>query len=167
MPYLDLTDHENYVHLLQLFQAAHPGYRQDNATIRAKYDMPDQYFLSLEMTKELAAWGRKRHLITRKDADRLVEIATNAFAHSDPSSIVSLTPRVLGTPPRLQPTVLSSEIFHWLSLRKPGPKESTEVMVFTVPAAIEILQAAAADANEPDGIRLRAQQLVTWLQQHG
>ena|SRR5712691_1288287 len=123
------------------------------------------YFLSLDMARALAAWGRQRHLITRKDAARLVEVATLTFA--DPASIVSLTPRVLGIPPRLQPTVLSTEIHHWVSLHAPGLEAGDAVTAWTIPAAIQLLQGLAADAEIPAGMQARTYQLIAWLQAQG
>ncbi|HSX77463.1 MAG TPA: hypothetical protein VLQ80_02660, partial [Candidatus Saccharimonadia bacterium] len=88
MPYLDLTDPDNFDHLVQLFLAAHPAHWQTNNAIRRDRDMPGHYFLSMDQTRELAAWGRGRQLITRKAAARLVEVAIHLFA--DPARIVSL-----------------------------------------------------------------------------
>jgi hypothetical protein len=146
MPYLDLTDPDNFDHLIQLFLAAHPAHWQTNDAIRVHKGMPGRYFLSMDMARELAAWGRGRHLITRKDAARIVEVVTNLFA--DPASIVSLTPRMLGIPPRLQPTVLGPEMFHWLHCQTPKLDAGEEVVAWTIPAALQILQSTVDDPEE-------------------
>src|SRR5712691_2844596 len=117
MPYLDLDDDDNSIHLCQLFFAAHPEHRERNDAIRADATRTGKYFFTPDMAGEMATWARHRHLITRKVAARLVDVATRLTA--DPASVVSLTPRILGTPPRLQPTVLGSEVFTWLFVCAP------------------------------------------------
>ena len=79
----------------------------------------------------MALWARERHLLRRKDAARLREVAAYVFAH--PRDVVTLTPRVLGTPPRLQLTVLATEIYGWLYAG--APEHDTEVIAFTLEAA--------------------------------
>jgi len=164
MAYLDPSDVDSLAHLIQLFLGAHPAYRQSNDAMRAREDMPGQYFLSLPMTRELAVWARQRHLITRAAAARMVEVATHVLAGDNPASIVSLTPRMMGTPPRLQPTVLSTEMFRWLFLQAAEAEAGEEVLAFTVAAAIQVLQGTATDAEMSAGIQARARQLIAWLQ---
>jgi hypothetical protein len=75
MPYLDLSNPDNYVHLCQLFFAAHPAYRPLLDAGGAPPVSGSEYRISLDTVREMAAWGRDRHLITRKDAARIVEHA--------------------------------------------------------------------------------------------
>ncbi len=163
MPYLDLDDYDNYVHLCQLFFAAHPAYRETNEAIRADATMPGQYFFTPDMTREMATWARQRHLITRKVAARLLDIAARLLA--DPASVVSLSPRILGTPPRLQPTVLGSEVFAWLFVCAPPQDPGTEDYVMTVEAAMTLLHNHADDDAQSGEVRARARQLIAWLQE--
>ena len=162
MPYFDLADYDQYTHLVQLFLAAHPARREVNEAIRAQEGKPAEYFFSSDMMREIAAWAQGRHLITRKDAARLVELAIESFA--DPGSIVSLTARVLGDPPRLQPTVLSTEMQHWLTLSAPVLEPGDTVEALTIPAAIALLDAMAVDPEFGPGAQARAKQLIAWLQ---
>jgi hypothetical protein len=131
MPYLDMQDHEHFVHLVQPFLAAHPEDRAVNEEIRTQEDRPSEYFLSADGIRRMALWARERHLLRRKDAARLREVAAYVFAH--PRDVVTLTPRVLGTPPRLQLTVLATEIYGWLYAG--APEHDTEVIAFTLEAA--------------------------------
>src|SRR4029450_2958490 len=117
MPYLDLSEYDNYAHLIQLFLAAHPRYRQDNHDMREHSVMPGWYFSTLAMARELAAWGRQRRLITRTDAARLVEVAEWLLAK--PADLVTLVPHVLGDPPRLQATVLDVQLLHFVTSHRP------------------------------------------------
>jgi hypothetical protein len=71
---LDITDFEQLTHLLQLFFAAHPRYQSDNAHLRMQTGLLDAQFVSLPMSRDLAAWARQRHLITRAAAARLVNV---------------------------------------------------------------------------------------------
>jgi hypothetical protein len=73
MAYLDITDPDNFVHLVQLFYAAHPRYQQDNERMRVHMGMPDEYFISLPFARDMATWARQRHFITRAAATRLLE----------------------------------------------------------------------------------------------
>jgi hypothetical protein len=163
MPYLDLNEYENYQHLCQLFFAAHPAYRATNEALRADTASPGEYFLTPSMARELATWARARALITRTTAAWLMGIARTMTA--DPASIVSLTPRVLGTPPRLQPSVLSTEIYHWLKLAPPHGARHDEIFVFTIDAAIGMLEALMDQPDMPEQEKARAYQLIAWLQE--
>ena len=110
--------------------------------------------------REMAAWARGRQLITRKDAARLADVGRGVFA--TPQDIVSLTPRRLGDPPRLQPTVLSTEMQHWVTLHE--PQEVDEVFAYTIPAAIQLLSAMATDPEFSGVEQERACLLLTWLE---
>ena len=172
MPYLDLSNPDNYVHLCQLFFAAHPAYRPLLDAGGAPPVSGSEERISLDIVREMAAWGRDRHLITRKDAARIVEhaegLARNAdtlSAFHDPASIVSLTPRVLGTPPRLQPSVVVAEIVHWLTLKAPTVADGLEGLVLTIPAAIERTQSLASAREQSEVMQARARQLLAWLQE--
>ena len=160
MPYLDLADYDQYVHLVQLFLAAHPAHRETNDAIRVQEGRPAEYFFSSDMMREMAAWARGRHLITRKDAARLAEVRRGIFAI--PKDIVSLTPRLLGDPPRLQPTVLSTEMQHWITLHE--PKAVDEVYAYTIPAAIELLEVMMTDPTWSVVEQERARILLAWLE---
>jgi len=164
MPYLDMQDREQWLHLVQLFLAAHPQYQALNAAIRDQEGQPDQYFLSADMIYALARWARGRHLLTRKDAARLTELAPRVFAQ-DPAPYVTLTPRVLGTPPRRQTTVLSTEIYGWLYGEDATRVRTTARMdlALTLEAACTLLAAIRDDAKEEPIVRGRAQQLYDWL----
>ena len=75
MPYLDLDDFDQLIHLQQLFLAAHPEDRDINEVLRDKTGLSGEYFLSTETIHRMARWARERHLITRKTAARLTEMA--------------------------------------------------------------------------------------------
>jgi hypothetical protein len=75
MPYLDIADADNFLHLLQLFFAAHPGHRAGNEAMRTRTGMPGDYFLSMRSAQALAKWARKKHLITRASAEHLISLA--------------------------------------------------------------------------------------------
>jgi hypothetical protein len=83
MPYLDLTDEEQYLHMVQLFLAAHPHDRAINEAARAQAGLPGAYFLAQESMHRMAAWARERRLIRRKDAARLREVAAESFPRPD------------------------------------------------------------------------------------
>jgi len=85
-------------------------------------------FFTPAMTLEIVTWATQRHLITRKDAAELVFAAT--LPRADLAAIVSLTPVVLGTPPRLQPSVLSTELVHWLTLAAPRSNPARRSLCF-------------------------------------
>jgi hypothetical protein len=162
MPYLNLKDYDQYVHLVQLFLAAHPEHQKPTQAGRQQTGLTDQYFLSLEMIQAMAVWGKERHLITRKAAARMVEVAAWSFAK--PEDIVTLVPAVLGDPPRLQPTVLDSQMLHWVTSARPPLTEHDEVRAFTIPAAITLLHAMTRDAEFNAGQQARARELIAWLE---
>ncbi|HSX78065.1 MAG TPA: hypothetical protein VLQ80_05785, partial [Candidatus Saccharimonadia bacterium] len=76
-----------------------------------------------------------------------------------------LTPRRLGIPPRLQPTVLGPDIFQWLYCQVPKLDAGEDVAVLSIPAALQILQHTVDDPEEQEGVRERAAQLRAWLQE--
>ena len=84
MPYLDMADLENFVHLVQLFYAAHPHYQQENEKVRTHAGLPGEYFVSLPLARELAVWARERRFITRKDTARLLAFVDQVTAGIDP-----------------------------------------------------------------------------------
>jgi hypothetical protein len=163
MPYLDLADYDQYAHLVQLFLAAHPAHREMNDQVRVQEGRPAEYFLTSDMLREMAAWALGRHLITRKAAARLAEVGRGVFA--TPQDIIALTPRLLGNPPRLQPTVLSTEMQHWITLRE--PEVVREVLVLTIPAAIGLLSAMTTDPAWSAVEHERARILRAWLETQG
>jgi hypothetical protein len=165
MPYLDLSEYDNYAHLIQLFLAAHPRYRQDNHDMREHLAMPGTYFCTLEMARDLAAWGSGRRLITRTDAARLVEVVEWLLA--TPADLVTLVPRVLGDPPRVQLTVLDVQLLHFVTSHRPRLAGSDPVRAFTIPAAIRLVQAMATDPEFSEGQQARALALMAWLTEQG
>ena len=81
MPYLNLGDKEDFTHLIQLYQAAHPDYRAKNEALRDAAGLEEgEYWISLAMAQDLAAWAMARHLITRASAQHLVETMTQLHA---------------------------------------------------------------------------------------
>jgi hypothetical protein len=74
MPYLDLADHDNVVHLIQLYFAAHPDEQQDLEAFRAHTGQPDAYVVAPENLRYFARWARHHSLITRATEQRLVEL---------------------------------------------------------------------------------------------
>jgi hypothetical protein len=162
MPYLDITDYDQYVHMLQLFLHAHPQYRQINEAIREQRALPGEHFLSHEGMQALASWARERHLISRKTAARLIESATWSFA--TPADLVTLTRAVLGEPPQHQPVIRESEIAYFVTGEQPAPGEPDRL--WRLPAAIEMLERAQADAATfAPNQQARARQLLAWLQE--
>ena len=163
MPHLDIDEFENYVHLVQLFMSAHPKYRQQNEQVRAHTGMPDEYFLSMSMTREMAQWARKKHLVTRAQAEALMYSTRLVEADTDPSDI-ELSMRVMGTPPRLQPSISSVDIYRWLYVEDLQLAPGDEIHIFTLPAATMILEDIIAKAGSADNITaIRAQKLIDYL----
>jgi hypothetical protein len=166
MPYLDMSDADNFVHLYQLFLATHPHYQQENEKMRAHTGLADEYFLSLPMAREVAAWARERRLLRRKDAARLVEVAERIDQSGDaPASRGRPHPRLLGEPPRRQLTVLSTSLQGWLFLTSPVPQPGEIVYALALPAAIELLTRYAEHPDTAAPLRTRAQHLRDWLVQ--
>jgi hypothetical protein len=166
MPYLDLSDTEDFAHFCQLFLAAHPGYRELHEVERPrmrKRTVPwHEYFLDLEMAHAMANWGRQRHLITRKAAARFVEQAFLFFG--SPADVVSLTMRQSGTHPR-QLTVLSTEIYAFLTGNPIPPQPRETVAVLPIPTAIKWVQSFADEHPENRQLRARVRQLIVWLRE--
>jgi hypothetical protein len=80
MPFLDVRDFDDFTHLLQLYQAAHPDYQAQNEAMRESAARADVYFLSRAMVQDLAAWGLTRQLVTPADAQHMV--AVMEFLHA-------------------------------------------------------------------------------------
>jgi hypothetical protein len=159
MPYLNLENYDDFVHLEQLFFAAHPDERQVNEQVRAQAGAPSAYFLSAAQTRRLAAWARRKQLITRQASEQLLDLARYVY-QEDPAQVVSLTPRLLGTPPRLQPSVRGSDIYRWLFCQEPDV--SALEVVMTLEAAITLV---AQERHRLDRTpqRDRAHVLLAWL----
>ncbi len=166
MPYLDLNDHDNFVHLMQLYQAAHPALQAINATCREETGLADTYFSSPEDLLDMAAWGRKRHLITKASARRLAEVAERQLTYADPARWVTLTPRILGTPPRLQPSVRMSEVHGFLYRQAPETDLESE-MICTIEAALGVLPELLdklREEGEPESVLTQGEKLIEWLE---
>jgi hypothetical protein len=161
MPYLNLDDYEQYVHLIQLFYAAHPRLRVDQEALRAQTGVAaDTYFVAPADAPQLMRWARERHFVTRKTAERYLDVCRNML-RTIPEVVHPLLVR-LGTPPRQQPGILSSEIYQWLYLQS-GVPAGVEDHIMTVAVALELLEHVAADADELAPVRYRAAQLADWL----
>jgi len=162
MPYLNLENHDEMAHLIQLYQAAHPAYQATNDTLRITTGRPETYFMSREMAQDLAAWGRKRHLITKASAERLHETAERLHKYGDPARVVTLEDRVLGTPPRLQPSVRMTQVFRWLYMQE--TEDDAGEIVCTIEATMAVLRSQAEKAEDDKFVQARAQQLLEWLE---
>lgn len=75
MPYLDLSDPESFVHVLQLYYAAHPQAQAAHEAVRARAQAPTAHFLSAAVCRSMAQWARQRQLITRGAAACLIATA--------------------------------------------------------------------------------------------
>ena len=75
MPYLDLSDLDQFIQLQQLFLAAHPDDQAMNQVLRDHTELSGEYFLSADTMRRMARWAQERHLITRKTAAHLIEMA--------------------------------------------------------------------------------------------
>ena len=53
MPYLDVCDEEDFAHLMQLYQAAHPHCQVKHAARREDTCLEGDYFLSVETAHDL------------------------------------------------------------------------------------------------------------------
>ena len=161
MPYLNLDNHEDYVHLIQLFYAAHPRLRVDQEALRAQTGVAaDTYFVAPADAPQLMRWALSRHLVTRKAAERYLDVCRNLL-RTIPEVVHPLTVR-LGTPPREQPGILGSEMYQWLYLQSGTPAGAGD-HIMTVAAALELLEHVCADADAMDPVRYRAAQLADWL----
>ena len=156
MPY-DLQTPADFLALFQVFLAAHPHHRAATEAMREVAQMPGDYFASLPMVEEMAAWARKRHLMTRRSAQELVARAQLAFT-TDPGTVVQVT-RYPGTgaPP---PTVEWSDCWQWITLQPAVPEERGRLLL---PHASELAEAIARDATEGEWMRWRAGMLSQWL----
>jgi hypothetical protein len=68
MPYLDITNQDDLLHLLQLYYAAHPQERAAHDHVRRQSGMAGAYFVAPADAPRLMRWARDRHLVTRKAA---------------------------------------------------------------------------------------------------
>jgi hypothetical protein len=160
---MDISEEDTFVHLIQLFLAAHPQYQADNEGIRQQEGLPQGYFVSVPMAQELARWARDKHLITRKAADRLVTCAEGLLLQTDPGATITLTQRMLGKPARLQPTILNTDIDRWLTFGEPVQER---VEAWGLPMAIAVLDTMLRDPEPMDGLLTeRVRLLLTWLQE--
>ncbi len=84
MPYLDMTDPDK----LTSCNFFSPRTRSTSATTRpcGPRRGPGAYWLSGPIARALARWGRERHLITRKTAQRLAEVAQTLDGTTIPPS---------------------------------------------------------------------------------
>jgi hypothetical protein len=88
----DLQTPADLLALFQGFLAAHPHHRAATEAMREVAQMPGDYFASLPMVEEMAAWARKRHLMTRRSAQELVARAARFHygpGHRGPGYAVS------------------------------------------------------------------------------
>jgi hypothetical protein len=167
MPYLDMRDPDNFTHLVQLFYAAHPQYRRDHEALRVQAEDPGGYWLSAPIMQAMARWARERHLITRQTAARLVDAAQVLAGHLDPAEQLTLTPRILGDPPRRQRTLLASELFHWLYGPSAVVESEAPDYALGLPAVRAILQRVSEDPEESPMAKHQARRLVAWLETQG
>jgi hypothetical protein len=75
MPYLDITQPDEFTHIIQLFLAAHPDIHDTHEKIRAQLGDSQAYMVSKKMLHAMAAWGRERQLITRQAAQHMRTVA--------------------------------------------------------------------------------------------
>jgi hypothetical protein len=164
MPYLDISDPDNFTYLLQLFYAAHPHYQQGNERVRQSSGLAQDYFLSMPIARELAAWARKRHLITRAAAARIVEVMESLTCPSQAiADVVPITPRALGDPPQRFLTVLNRDIERWIDRHDPAGA-TTEILPLEM--AIPLVRRFLATVDLSKDARDRAEQLHNWLVHH-
>lgn len=158
MPYFDITTPEDFMQLFQVFVAAHPHHRAATEAMREKTQMPGDYFASLPMVEEMAAWARERQLITRRTARAMVARARLALS-TDPGTVVQIT-RYLG-PGAPPPTVEWGDCYRWICTLPAGPEERGRIFLHR---AIELAEDIATDATVEEPVRLRAALLHEWLQ---
>ena len=162
MPYLDpIGSYEDFAHLTQLYLAAHPDVQADNATLRARTGLTDEYFYSLPVLVDLVRWARARHMITRQTAQFMQ--ARHAWLFAQPGEKITLGRHVLGIPPRLQPTITDQDMLRWVALSDDVTPEP-DARAYTLEAAIRLLEAMAADATVDPVVQGRARHLIDWLE---
>jgi hypothetical protein len=160
MPYLDITDHDQFIHLLQLYLHDHPEAQAEHDAIRGANGVALDYFLSSATAHGLATWARHKQLITVQAATRLRELAKYMPLLKDPERDILLTQHPMGTLPLLQPTVRFNALWQWIWLCDIPPE--TEDAHLNLPAAIHLVEKIYQQEAVPL-VRERAQQLLTWL----
>jgi hypothetical protein len=106
-------------------------------------------------------WARERHLVTKKTAVRYLEVCRNML-RTIPEVVHPMLVR-LGTPPREQLGIRSSEIYQWLYLE--APPADADDYVMTVAVALELLEKVRTESDDLDPVRARAGQLADWLRE--
>jgi hypothetical protein len=166
MPHLDLTKESDYIHLLQLYCAAHPNGQAIGDRLKTETRQDGTYVIPPAAPARLMRWALSKHLVTRKAAARYVEMCAT-LDKAIPDVVRPFVAR-LGDPPRAQLVIRGREIFQWLYLHSGGPDDDDggrHEYVCTVQGALEILGSTAADTSEHEGTRARAAQLADWLRE--
>jgi hypothetical protein len=172
MPYIDITDSDQFQTLLTRYAEAHPREvaadqaawaAQARGGKRRPRPMPSPFSRPMppETLRKILAWGRQHHLVTRRDAEAFAE--RYGRYHSDPGVVVQITPAPCGTPPREQAAVRLEALLQWVHLTERRVTGGVELL--TLPEARAVLRNLAKDPEVHSYPRERAAFLAQWLRE--